>query len=278
MMKKVLTIQDISCVGQCSLTVALPILSSFGIETAVLPTAVLSTHTAFKNFTFCDLTEEMPKILEVWKKEKIFFDGFYTGYIGSIQQIDYIIQIMDSTNQNQAIKVVDPCMADYGKLYAGFDRDFPKYMLNLCKKADVILPNFTELCFLLDVEYKEYSQKELEALVKNLSDLTNASVVLTGVSFAEEKLGAMTYHRNEDRISYFFTERVDAMFHGTGDCFASAFFGAYVKGFSMEKSTEIACEFTYRSVLSTEQDQISHWYGVHFEPNLKYLTNLNTED
>lgn len=273
-MKRILTIQDISCVGQCSLTVALPIISAFGIETSVVPTAVLSTHTAFQNFTFCDLTEELPKIEETWKKEKLAFDGFYTGYIGSIKQIDYIISMISHSSNPNAIKVVDPCMADYGKLYAGFASDFPKHMLRLCKHADVILPNLTELCFLLDVEYKEYSKEELEGLVKRISDITGSSVVLTGVSFQEDKLGALTFDRDKKEISYYFTDRVPVMFHGTGDCFASAFFGAVIKGYSYAEASKIACEFTYLSVKNTEAEHEKHWYGVHFESALKYLTNL----
>lgn len=273
-MKRILTIQDISCVGQCSLTVALPIISAFGIETAVIPTAVLSTHTAFQGFTFCDLTEELPKILKHWETENISFDGFYTGYIGSIKQIEYIKDIMKHTANPNAVKVVDPCMADHGKLYAGFSSDFPKHMLNLCKEADVIVPNLTELCFLLDVPYKDYTRNELERLVKQMSDHIEASVVLTGVSFNDDELGALTYDRNEKEIFYYFTPKVPVFFHGTGDCFASAFFGSVVKGFSYEKAAAIACEFTYRAIANTEADAKGHWYGVHFEEALSYLTSL----
>ncbi len=273
-MKRILTIQDISCVGQCSLTVALPIISSFGIEAAVIPTAVLSTHTAFQNFTFCDLTEELPKIEAHWKGEKLTFDGFYTGYIGSTKQIDYIISILSNLSGPTAVKVIDPCMADHGKLYPGFSSDFPKHMLKLCKQADVLLPNLTELCLLLDVEYKEYAKDELEQLVKKLGEATSASVVLTGVSFQEDKLGALTYDKDKNTISYFFTDRVPTMFHGTGDCFASAFFGAVVKGYSYQEAAKIACEFTYMAVKNTEPFQDKHWYGVYFESALSYLTNL----
>ncbi|MBD5391030.1 pyridoxamine kinase [bacterium] len=273
-MKRILTIQDISCVGQCSLTVALPIISAFGIETAVIPTAVLSNHTAFSTFTFCDLTEELPKIEKTWKEQNIQFDGFYTGYIGSIQQIEYIQSIFNSSANEGAIKVVDPCMADHGKLYPGFSKDFPKEMLKLCKTADILLPNLTELCFLLDVEYKEYKKEELEALVLQLSLKTQASIVLTGVSLESGKLGALTYNKQTKQYSYFFTDWVPAMFHGTGDCFASSFFGAFIKGYSLEKSSEIACEFTYRAVKNTFDDKDEHWYGVHFETALKYLNQF----
>lgn len=273
-MKRILTIQDISCLGQCSLTVALPIISSFGIEASVLPTAVLSTHTMFKNFTFCDLTEEMPKIEKHWIDENLKFDGFYTGYIGSIKQIEYISSIMDTCKNNNAINVVDPCMADNGKLYPGFSVDFPMEMLKLCKKADVIVPNLTEACLLLGIEYKEYDKQGLEKIAKDLAFITKASVVLTGVSFDINKLGTLTYNKNSNEVTYYFTKKVPAMFHGTGDCFASSFFGALIKGYSLEEASGIACEFTVRAIENTYDDKDIHWYGVHFEEALKYLTNL----
>lgn len=273
-MKRILTIQDISCLGQCSLTVALPIISALGIEASVLPTAVLSTHTMFKNFTFCDLTEEMPKIEKHWVDEGLKFDGFYTGYIGSLKQIEYISNIMDSCGVDEAIKVVDPCMADHGKLYPGFAENFPSHMLELCKKADVIVPNLTEACLLLNIEYKEYGKEGLEKIAKDLSVITDSSVVLTGVSFDVNKLGTLTYNKLNDTITYYFTEKVPAMFHGTGDCFASAFFGTLMKGKTLEEASKVACEFTVRAISATYADKDTHWYGVHFEEALRYLTNL----
>ena len=272
-MKKIVTIQDISCVGQCSLTVALPIISAFGIETAVIPTAVLSTHTAFSNFTFCDLTNELPKIEEEWKKLQIQFDGFYTGYVGSVEQIKYILSIFNSTANKNALKLVDPCMADHGKLYPGFVESFPNEMLKLCKVADVIVPNLTEACLLLGIPYKNYPIDELKQIVKKLYELTKAKVVLTGVSRTEEALGALSY----DGIDFFetTTKYIPLAFHGTGDCFASALFGALIKGYSLFEATKIACEFTYLSVSFTEKDAKEHWYGVHFEKALGYITKLD---
>ena len=151
--KRLLTIQDISCVGQCSLTVALPVISACGIETAVLPSSVLSNHTAFKSWTFNDLTDDMENILNQWKKENITFSAFYTGYV-SETQIPIIKKIIKETSRNDALVVVDPVMADNGKMYPGFAQDFPKKMSELCNGADVILPNITEASFLLGIEYR----------------------------------------------------------------------------------------------------------------------------
>lgn len=271
-MKRICTIQDISCLGQCSLTVALPIISAAGIEASIIPTAVLSTHTGgFKNFTFCDLTEEMPKIEKHWIEENMKFSGFYTGYIGSVKQIDYIMSIMDSCKEEDCLKLVDPCMADNGKLYLGFKEEFPKEMLRLCKIADVIVPNITEACFLLDREYRtNFNKEEIEDIVKSLYELTNSCVVLTGVSFNDNELGCCVY--NKGSIYYYFTEKIPYMFHGTGDCYASSLFAGIIKGLSIEEASKLACEFTLEAIKQTVNDRNEHWYGVHFEKALHLLT------
>lgn len=278
-MKRVLTIQDISCVGQCSLTVALPIISAFGIETAILPTAILSTHTMFKDYSFLDLTEQMPIIENKWHNENIKFDGLYTGYIGSTKQIDHIFSIMNSSLNDNSIIVVDPCMADFGKLYPGFSKDFPKEMLKLCQKAHYIIPNLTEACLLLDIPYDEnYSKEKLEEIVYQLFLLTNANVILTGMKKSSNKLGCLYYNKDNKTYNYYFTDKVDINFHGTGDCFASAFFGSIMKGHSLDNACKIACEFTYRCVYETKDDYEKHSYGVYFEKVLKYLTYLSENE
>ena len=183
--QKILTIQDISCVGQCSLTVALPILSACGLETCVLPSAVLSTHTAgFSGYTFRDLTEDMPGIKDHWVKEGIRFAAIYTGYLGSTRQIDYVSDIFDATAAEGCIKVVDPAMADNGNLYPGFDAAFVEAMKGLCAKADYIVPNITESCFLTGMEYKtQYDEAYIDAMLDKLSALGCKNIILTGVSY-----------------------------------------------------------------------------------------------
>ena len=183
--QKILTIQDISCVGQCSLTVALPILSACGLETCVLPSAVLSTHTAgFTGYTFRDLTEDMPAIKDHWVKEGIRFAAIYTGYLGSTKQIDYVSDIFEATAAEGCIKVVDPAMADNGNLYPGFDMPFVEAMKALCAKADYIVPNITESCFLTGTEYKtEYDEAYIDGMLEKLMALGCKNVILTGVSY-----------------------------------------------------------------------------------------------
>ncbi len=270
MEKRILTIQDASCVGQCSLTVALPIISACGIETAVLPSALLSTHTSgFTGFTVLDLTEEFPKILNHWKKEKITFDGVYTGYILA-SQIDYINEICKTLNRG--VKIIDPVMADHGAFYYGFDAAFAEKMCTLCYGADVILPNLTEAAFLLgeDCRLCGYDRQYIEDLCRRLSEkLQVTTVVLTGVSFQEDKLGVCIYEHG--KASYYFTEKIPKNFHGTGDIYSSAFVCGYVLGRSPEEAAAIAADYTVEAMKLTLPYQTEHSYGVFFEKALPVL-------
>ncbi|WP_407428546.1 pyridoxamine kinase [Treponema sp.] len=269
--KRLLTIQDISCVGQCSLTVALPVISACGIETAILPSSVLSNHTAgFSAWTFNDLTNDMPNILNQWLKENISFDAFYTGYV-SKSQIPIILEIMEKTARPNALRIVDPVMADNGKLYTGFDSDFPKEMLKLCRGADVIMPNITEASFLLDVPYPgdNYDKAYIEKMCRDLYEKTGAkNVILTGVSFEKDRLGCAVY--NGTLTDYYFTDRIDVSMHGTGDAYASAVAGSLMRGKSLLESAAIGADFVVESIKQTIGDK-DHWYGVKFEKALPYL-------
>ena len=189
--KKILTIQDISCVGQCSLTVALPIISACGVETCVLPSAVLSTHTAgFTGYTFRDLTEDMPAIKEHWMKEKILFDCVYTGYLGSTKQIEYVADIFEATKSQSGLLIVDPAMADNGKLYPGFDEIFVEAMKKLCAKADYIIPNMTEACFLTGIDYQtEYDEAYVQKIIAALQNMGCKNIIFTGISYREGYTG-----------------------------------------------------------------------------------------
>ena len=219
--KKILTIQDISCVGQCSLTVALPILSACGVETCVLPSAVLSTHTAgFSGFTFRDLTDDMPDILAHWQKETIFFDAIYTGYLGSEKQIAYVLDIFEKTSKDGTVTIVDPAMADNGNLYSIFDMNYVNAMKPLCKQADYVIPNITEACFLTDMEYRtDYDRDYIDTLLEKLSELGCKNVILTGVSYTKETTGVVVYENGEYR--YYEHPLLPNSCHGTGDIYAS---------------------------------------------------------
>ncbi|MBQ7369412.1 MAG: pyridoxamine kinase [Clostridia bacterium] len=275
MQKRILTIQDISCVGQCSLTVALPIISACGVETCILPSAVLSTHTGgFSGFTFRDLTEDMPLIEKHWQAEKIKFDGIYTGYLGSAKQIDYVKSIFQSCMADDGVKIVDPAMADNGKLYVGFDHAFVEKMKTLCATADVILPNLTEACLLIDEPYPEtYDEPLIDRILTKLSSLCkDATIVLTGIGYKAEKTGVIVYAKGEKE--YYEHRKISKGCHGTGDIYASAFVGALMRGKSYYESAKIAADYTVACIEAT-QDDPSHWYGARFETSLpKLITAL----
>ena len=265
--KKILTIQDISCVGQCSLTVALPIISACGIETCVLPSAVLSTHTAgFSGYTFRDLTEDIPAISDHWIKEGIRFEAIYTGYLGSTKQIDYVADIFDRTAAENCLKIVDPAMADNGKLYPAFDAGFVEAMKGLCGKTDYILPNITEACFLTGLPYKtEYDRAYINELLEKLLALGSRNVILTGVSYAPGRTGVVVMENGV--YSYYEHEKLPNSCHGTGDIYASAFVGAIVRGRSAYDSARIAADYTVECIKATASEP-DHWYGAIFEPVL----------
>ncbi len=268
--KKILTIQDISCVGQCSLTAALPILSACGMETCILPSAVLSTHSVgFDGYTFRDLTEDMPKIQAHWQKEGIAFDAIYTGYLGNTRQIAYIKEIFATMGKPGCVRFVDPVMADSGKLYPGLDEDYVSAMGELCSIADVILPNITEACLLTDTEYREtYDETYIKAMVTKLSKLGPKTVILTGVGYSTDKTGVVVYENG--LLHHYEHDRIETICHGTGDVFASSFVGAVMRGLPAVQAAAIAADFTFQSIVNTYEDK-SHWYGVRFETALKDL-------
>ena len=268
--KRILTIQDISCVGQCSLTVALPILSACGVETCVLPSAVLSTHTAgFTGFTVRDLTEDMPAIKNHWLKEGIRFDAIYTGYLGSTQQIGYVADIFAETAAEGCVKVVDPAMADNGKLYPAFDAVYVEGMKGLCAKADYVVPNITEACFLAGVEYRaEYDRAYIDLLLRKLTEIGCKNIILTGVSYAAGRTGIVVLENGN--YAYYEHELLPNSCHGTGDIYASAFVGAFVRGKNAYDAAAIAANYTMECIRFTATLD-NHWYGAAFEPVLGKL-------
>lgn len=274
-MKRIVTIQDISCVGKCSLTVALPIISAMGVETSIIPTAVLSTHTMFKNFTFKDLTDQIEPISKHWKSENIGFDAIYTGYLGSIEQIDLMAKFFDEYKTEENRIIVDPAMGDNGKLYPAFDETFAKKMATLCAKADLIVPNVTEAAFMTGMEYKEeYDERYIQELLNRLTYMGAKKAIITGVGFREGMTGVMGY--DERRVEYFYYphEKLEKSYHGTGDIFSSTFVGALMNGYDWKEAMRIAAEYTKECIRITMEDENGCWYGVNFEEAIPYLLKL----
>ena len=271
-MKRIVTIQDISCVGKCSLTVALPIISAMGVETAILPTAVLSTHTMFSGFTVKDLTDQIVPITEHWKKEKFAFDAIYTGYLGSFEQIEIVSKLFDDFKMDSNLIVVDPVMADNGKLYPAFDEAYARENTKLCGKADLIVPNLTEASFMTGLPYKtQYDRRYITDMLDALAQLGPRYVALTGVSFEEGKIGVMGLNTETKEYFEYYTDRVPVSYHGTGDIFSSVVVGALTRGKSLEEAFRIACDYTKETIELTFREKGADLYGVDFEATLPKL-------
>ena len=270
-MKRIVTVQDISCLGKCSLTVALPVISAMGIETSIIPTAVLSAHTIFEGRTFRDLTNDIPKIDEHWKKEGFTFDAIYTGYLGSQKQIEIMLDFFNDFKSENNFILVDPVMADGGVLYDNFNSEFSRKMRMLCEKADVITPNLTEACLLTESEYKKkYDEKYIDDIIFKLSEIGAKNIVLKGVEL-NGRYGIICQSKKERR--YITHEKLQGTFYGTGDIFASVLTGAMTRGESVFDAANTAADFTLECIKLTVKDEDSRFYGVNFEEALPLLTN-----
>ncbi len=275
-MKRIVTVQDISCVGKCSLTVALPIISAMGTETAVIPTAVLSNHTAFSDFTFRDLTDDILPVADRLHSEGITFDAIYTGYLGSYRQIELVEELISKFRTTSCKIIVDPAMADNGKLYKGFNNDFVERMALLCSHADIILPNFTEACFMLGekCESTVCTVETASKILPRLCELGATISIITGVTGDDDSYGAMGYDGKSGEYFSAFSEHVSRSFHGTGDVFASIFTGALMRDLPVCNALDIAVKFTVKCIKATVNDKNANWYGVNFEAVIPELCEL----
>ncbi|HWR23208.1 MAG TPA: pyridoxamine kinase [Feifaniaceae bacterium] len=274
MQKRVAAIHDISCFGKCSLTVALPILSAAGIETSVIPTAVLSTHTGgFTGFTYRDLTEDILPVVSHWQTLPITFDALYTGFLGSFEQIDLMLDVFRRLKTKDTLVLVDPVMADHGELYKIFPKNFPEGMRKLCAAADCIVPNMTEAALLLGEPYQEgpYTEEYVTHLIKRLSDLGPKRVVLTGVYFESTRLGAAAYDARTGQIDFLSGGRIEGMYHGTGDVFASALLSGMLHGMALADAAQLAVDFTVGSIARTRAANTDIRFGVNFEEGIPML-------
>lgn len=275
-MKRILTIQDISCLGKCSITIALPVISALGTETVILPTAVLSNHTLFKSFTVKDLADQIEPICEKWVEESVEFDAIYTGYLGTIEQIDMMKDLFKTFKRgDDTIVFVDPVMADNGKLYPAFDMDYARKNAELCSCADIIVPNITEASIMTGMEYKEeYDESYIREMLERLTKLGAEISVLTGVSLSEGKTGVMGYDKKNDEIYCYQNDKVGAMFHGTGDLFSSTVIGEIMKGKSWKDAMRIAADYTAHTIEVTMNNPNKPWYGVDFEATIPDLLSM----
>lgn len=269
-MKRIVSIQDISCIGKCSQTIALPVLSAMGIETSIIPTAILSAHTMFPDFTFRDLSEDIPKIKKHWLSQGVTFDGILTGYLGSVRQIEMISEIYRDFGTDNNVIVLDPVFADKGRIYPGFDMEYAGAIAGLCTQADYIVPNITEAAYIAGVPYMEICDM---AYIENILDiLTQRGVkntIITSVHIGDEN--GIVCRLDNDREFSVFRKNIDTPFHGTGDLFASTFTGALLNGFSTEDAAALAVDYVNETLTATLKNNKHNWYGVDFEATLPYL-------
>lgn len=276
-MKRIVTLQDISCVGRCSITVALPVISAMGVECGILPTAVLSTHTMFQHFTCKDLSDQIEPIADAWEKEQVTFDGIYTGYLATGEQCRQVCEFFDrfagkpGQGKEGCTIIVDPAMADHGKLYPAFDGAFPGKMAQVCAKADLILPNITEGSLLTGLPYKtEYDETYIREMLEKLLALGCRTAALTGVSYEPGKVGVVSLDRDGRSESYF-TRRCEQSYHGTGDLYSSTVAGGLMRGLSLGDSLALAADFVVRCIEATVSSKNPRWYGAEFESQIPWL-------
>lgn len=275
-MKNILIIHDISCYGKCSTTVALPLISSMELTGTLLPTSLLSTHTGpgFEDFTFLDLSDEMPKITNHWKNLDLKFDGVYIGYLGSIKQIKFLEKEIPNLLKEDGKVYLDPVMGDDGKFYYGFDEAYAKEMLNLVKLADVVMPNHTEASFMYDIDYAdgEWNDDQVAELVAKVRQTSDASIVLTGAEFDDNYTGAyfndaITGENNTVRAPF-----IGGSFHGTGDMFGSILTGSLANGVSLAGATQLAVEMVPKAIERSLDNPNVMQDGLNFEEILGDLS------
>ena len=264
---RVLAVNDISCVGKCSLTVALPVLSACGVTCDILPTALLSTHTGgFTGYTFLPLDEEMDKIAAHWETLGLKYDLIYSGYLGSRAQIAFVKDIKRRFLKEGGLFVVDPVLGDNFTFYKGFDASFAEEMLSLCAEADVIVPNETE-------SYLLTGTRDFSAALAALHKVCPHPVI-TGAK-TQNGYDIYYYDGGERRLPI---PCVEGSFHGAGDVFASALCGCLMRGLSLERALTLTAEFCYRAILRTQKEVEDRRYGLNYEREmLPFLTALERE-
>ena len=275
MLKRILTVQDISCVGKCSLTVALPVISALGVECSVLPTAVLSTHTAgFGKPHVRDLTPDFAGFAEHWERLGLKFDAVYSGYLGDAAQIDLVRSLYEKVGAEGSPLIVDPAMADYGKLYSGFDMAFVEHMRGLCAEATIVLPNVTEAALITGEEFREDADETyVRGMLEKLCAAGAKSAVITGVVRGDE-FGAALLDGESGEYFASFQKREHPSYHGTGDIFASVVAAGIARGRTAQEVVAAAVGFVVECIRASAVLPEERRYGSAFELKLGVLTRL----
>ena len=275
--KKVVAVHDLSCIGRVSLNAVIPILTSMGLEVTPLPTALLSCHTQYPDFTFLDLTTEMRKIIANWKAQGFRFNAFYTGYLGSPEQVQVVSELIQDFRRPNDLIVVDPVLGDNGHLYKGMNEEMVEQMRELIKLADVITPNMTEMFLLLGEPYRNnnFNDDELKSYLRALSQQGPSIVIVTSVPVIDTPhlTSVYAYNRNGNRYWKVTCPFLPAHYPGTGDSFTSVITGSLLQGDSLPLALDRAMQFTLQGIRSTFGYDYSNLEGIMLE---KVLSNLNT--
>ncbi len=274
--KRILAVHDISCIGRCSITVALPMLSAAGLETSILPTSILSTHTGgLSGYTYRDLLEDVDPIADHWKSLGVKFDGIFTGWLGTHKHILKMHRLLDMFSDGDPRVMIDPVMGDNGRLYATLDDDYVREMRTYCKRAHLMLPNITEAALLTDTAYPHdgYDRRYIEDMLARLSDMGADTVVLTGVSLEPGRIGAAAVKQGGGMV-YYDSPFISGCWHGAGDVFASALLAADVRGKNLEDALSLAVDFTAQCIRRTCDAGTDERLGLQFEPELGRLASL----
>lgn len=282
--KRIALINDLSGLGKCSLTAAIPVISAMGLQACPLPTAVLSAQTGFEGYYFDDYTDRMNRITDHWDEMKMTFDGIASGYLGNAGQIENLLYFLDKFHGADTIFLADPVMGDNGKQIRSFSQELLQTMRKLTKKADVITPNLTEMCLLSGADYEtlfthsvdeDYLPRIAETARKLFAGAERLqTIIVTGIvtrKAEEEYIGNLVVPASDNRYSYFETAYNGRSFSGTGDLFASVVIGALVKGQSAEAAVQLAMKFLQPAIEDAMREKIPRDHGVCFE---KYLVRL----
>ncbi len=271
--KKIALINDLSCIGRCSLTAAMPIISACGFESVPLPTGIFSAHSEFDGFVRTDLTDKLDDIFNHWKALDIRFDCIYSGYLASYEQAECVRRFFMDFKKSDTLTIVDPVMGDNGKFYSGIDGTFISEMRFLCSMADIIVPNVTEAQLLTGKEPTSgtHTLDEIKDLLFNLRNIGARQIVITGVDFGDEQIGCAVYDSISGNANLFFTPKVEGRFPGTGDVFAAALTSAVMSGKQFTDAVQIAMGFTCKCVEYTDKMETEHKYGLCFEPKIAEL-------
>ena len=274
-MKRILTIQDISCFGKCSITIALPVLSAMGIETAVLPTALLSTHTMFPDYIKMDLTDMILSFAKQWKDNGAAFDAIYTGYLGTVEDIELVMNVIDLFRDEDTLLFVDPVFGDHGRAYAGISEDYGAHCSELCRTADYAVPNITEACLMTGMEYKEkYDESYIAELAQRVCAMGAANAIVTGVSYTGGTIGYQGLNRRTGQAFSYRNKKIEISYHGTGDLFSAAAAGALICAKRPELAFRIAADYTAETIRVTKEDSDDPRYGIHFESTIPDLLGM----